>query len=93
MYFMNDDLIDVLVFEREYEIRHRMRPYGIAAAEPHPLWSQLRAAVSRFFAPARARRPDPATAEEIPAASDRPAALTVIRVPERVHADALDRAA
>ncbi|HWK79794.1 MAG TPA: hypothetical protein VNP95_03460 [Thermomicrobiales bacterium] len=90
---MNTDLIDTLIFERQFEIQQRMHRLSIATAEPHPLWSRTRAAVRRLLASGSAVSPQVTRPDVIPVSTDRPAALVFMHAPAPIEDEALDRAA
>lgn len=95
---MNVDLIDTLVFERQYEIQRRMHRLAIGEAEPHPLLARLWAAVDRRFgtAPAPVTPETGRAAEATPVAPSLPVTLIVMRAPvppAPIEDEALDRAA
>ncbi|MGC4107968.1 MAG: hypothetical protein QM753_16715 [Thermomicrobiales bacterium] len=90
---MNVDLIDTLIFERQYDIQRRMHRFTIVTDEPRSLWMRVQTAIERLVSPGPARRPDVASSDVIPVTTDRPAALVSIHAPGSIEEEALDRAA
>lgn len=88
---MNVDLIDTLIFERQYEIQRQFQHLALTGATPHPLLARLKGSLVRLLASRTPSASAATTPPVAPVSMDRPAGVVLMATP--AEPESLDRAA